>query len=251
MSIFGAYARYYDLLYRDKDYAAEAEYVAALIRRFAPNASSVLELGCGTGGHAGSLTAKGYSIHGVDISSEMLRKAKERFNESDQTRVTFSEGDLRTLRLNRKFGAVISLFHVMSYQQSNDDLNAAFATAREHLEEGGVFIFDCWYGPAVLTDRPAVRVKRFEDDALQVTRLAEPVMHPESNLVDVNYHILLHDKTNGARDEIRETHRMRYLFCPEVELLLRLNRLSLVHSSEWLTDHPVSFNSWSACFVAA
>ena len=61
-------------------------------------------------------------------------------------RLRFTQGDLRTVRLGERADAVISLFHVMSYQTSNADLTAAFATAREHLAEGGVFIFDCWYG---------------------------------------------------------------------------------------------------------
>ena len=56
--IFADYARYYDLLYRDKDYAAAAEYVAGLIRKFHPSARSILELGSGTGIHAGLLAGK-------------------------------------------------------------------------------------------------------------------------------------------------------------------------------------------------
>jgi predicted TPR repeat methyltransferase len=51
-SVFADYARYYDLLYRDKDYAAAAEYVAGLIRKFHPSARPILELGSGTGIHA-------------------------------------------------------------------------------------------------------------------------------------------------------------------------------------------------------
>ena len=42
--VFDAYARYYDLLYRDKDYVGEAEYVAAHIRKQAPQAKRILEL---------------------------------------------------------------------------------------------------------------------------------------------------------------------------------------------------------------
>ena len=45
MSVFGPYARYYDLLYRDKDYAAEARFVADLVRAHAPRANRLLELG--------------------------------------------------------------------------------------------------------------------------------------------------------------------------------------------------------------
>jgi len=37
-SVFADYARYYDLLYKDKDYEGEADYVDGLIRRFSPTA---------------------------------------------------------------------------------------------------------------------------------------------------------------------------------------------------------------------
>ena len=65
-SVFDEYARYYDRLYRDKDYQAEADYVAGLIQRFNPNAHSILELGSGTGIHAALLAEKGFTVHGSD-----------------------------------------------------------------------------------------------------------------------------------------------------------------------------------------
>ncbi|MGH9810959.1 MAG: hypothetical protein ACRD9W_27565, partial [Terriglobia bacterium] len=52
---FSEYAAIYDLIYRDKDYAAEAEFVTSLISRFAPGVPSsirLLDLACGTGRHA-------------------------------------------------------------------------------------------------------------------------------------------------------------------------------------------------------
>jgi ubiquinone/menaquinone biosynthesis C-methylase UbiE len=64
-AVFADYARYYDLLYRDKDYAAEAEYVAGLIRKFHPAARSILELGSGTGIHASLPAEKGFTVHGA------------------------------------------------------------------------------------------------------------------------------------------------------------------------------------------
>ena len=65
------------------------------------------------------------------------------------------EGDIREIRLNKRFDTVIALFHVISYQTTNEDVTAAFETARQHLNSGGIFIFDISYGPAVLTERPA------------------------------------------------------------------------------------------------
>jgi predicted TPR repeat methyltransferase len=74
--VFDDYARYYNLLYRDKDYHAEADYVAGLIHRFNPTAQSILELGSGTGIHASLLAEKGFLVHGIERSAEMLVRSQ-------------------------------------------------------------------------------------------------------------------------------------------------------------------------------
>lgn len=259
MSVFGIYSRYYNLLYRDKDYAAEADYVDALIQRHHPGARELLDLGCGTGRHDLLLAQKRYGVTGVDLSEEMLTAARHQLSTSNPQPSSgaascaspcFHQGDIRTVRLGRKFDAVVSLFHVMSYQTSNDDLEAAFATARSHLSPGGIFVFDCWYGPAVLTQRPEVRVKRLEDEEIRVTRIAEPVLHPNRNLVDVNYQVLVREKATGGVEELKETHRMRYLFQPEVEGFLREAGMKVIEVSEWMTGARPGVDTWGVCFVA-
>jgi SAM-dependent methyltransferase len=244
--IFDRYSRYYDLLYRDKNYDAEAAFVDALIRKNVPKAESVLELGCGTGLHAAALAQRGYRVHGIDLSDEMLAQARKRKSE----KLSFARGDVREFRAGRPFDCVISLFHVVSYQTRNADLKATFATARTHLREGGAFIFDCWYGPAVLTERPAVRVKRMEDEAIRVTRIAEPKMHPNECIVDVGYQIFVEERATRAVEQLAELHRMRYLFRPEIEALAEAAGLELVEGCEWLTGKPLGEGTWSACFVA-
>jgi SAM-dependent methyltransferase len=253
LSVFAAYSRYYDLLYRDKDYAGEARYVASLIKRHAAGATRAVEIGCGTGGHALELATLGYYVHGVDRSEGMLEAAEAKLDTIEpeiRARMRFSQGDARSVRLGEKVDAVISLFHVMSYQTSNADLTAAFATAKAHLNPGGVFIFDCWYGPAVLVERPAVTVKRLEDVAVSITRIAEPTMNSAQNTVDVNYTVLVYDRKTAVVETLRETHRMRYLFRPEIELLLGANGMSLVTAHEWMTENPPGPHTWAACFVA-
>lgn len=251
MTVFGKYSSYYNLLYKDKDYAGEAGYVHNLIQKYCQGAKSILDLGCGTGRHDLLLAEKGYSVTGVDQSEEMLAIANSQLStlNSQPSILSFIQGDIRTVHLNEQFDVVISLFHVMSYQITNEDLNAAFETAKVHLKKGGLFIFDCWYGPAVLTDRPVVRVKRLEDDAISVVRIAEPVMHPNENIVDVNYHVFIRDKASDRVDEIQESHRMRYLFKPEIERMLKVEGLELVHSEEWMTGKEPGFDTWGVCFV--
>jgi SAM-dependent methyltransferase len=247
MSVFGNYSRYYDLLYRDKDYRAEADYIHALVSKHRPGARTLLDLGCGTGKHASLLAERGYDVVGVDRSPAMLAEARAR--PATRGRTEFVEGDLRTVRLERQFDVVVSLFHVMSYQTTNADLLAGLATLRAHLAPGGLFVFDCWYGPAVLNLRPAVRVLRLEDEATAVTRLAEPVLHPNENVVDVNYHVFVKDKRTGAVSELREEHNMRYLFAPEVAHFLSSAGLVQREMLGWMSDAAPGADTWGAVFL--
>lgn len=253
MSIFGNYARYYNLLYGDKDYVAEAKFIKQLLQENAPNSQSILELGCGTGTLALLLAQQGYQVHGVDFSEEMLQQAcdrKSQLPQELQAKLSFSQGDMRKIRLEQQFDAIISVFHVFSYQTTNEDLAAAFATVKRHLKPGGVLIFDCWYGPAVLSDRPTTRIKRWEDPEIKITRIAEPIMYPNQNWVDVNYQVFIQDKTTGVMKELQETHRMRYLFKTEIDQLLAERQLELRAAGEWLTNREIGFDTWGVYFVA-
>ncbi len=252
MTVFGNYSRYYDLLYRDKDYIGEAKFIHRLIQNHAPNGQSILELGCGTGNHAMLLAKEGYSIHGIDLSEEMLQQARDRLSNLPTnlaSNLTFRQGDIRQVRLNQKFDVILSLFHVISYQTTNEDLQAAFATVKEHLKPGGVFIFDCWYGPAVLSESPTVRIKRLENEEVQITRIAEPEIYPNDNLVDVNYQVFIKDKNSCSVHELQETHQMRYLFQQELNLFMNLFGLKIVDCGEWMTGRQPNFNTWGVYFV--
>lgn len=252
MTVFGNYAKYYDLLYKDKDYAKEVNYLSDLLLRFRPSAKSILELGCGTGKHAQLLAENGFSVSGVDMSLEMLAKAELRLADLPDdiaAKLNFSQGDVRTFRNDKKFNAVISLFHVASYQSTNKDLTDYFTTARAHLDQGGIFIFDCWYGPAVLTERPESRIKHLENEDIIVERKAEPVLFPNENRVDVNYDIIITDKKTNSSENIKETHPMRYLFKPEIEFFMEQTGFELISCEEWLTGTAPGFDTWGVCCV--
>jgi len=250
---FENYAAYYDLLYNDKDYARESGYVRALLTEYAIGAvGSILELGCGTGVHAELLSKMGYHVLGVDLSEAMLEEANARAAKSGlaAAKLAFTRGDARTFRSNRTFDAVVALFHVLSYQTSDHDVRSTLATAAAHLPSKGLFIFDFWYGPSVLWLRPAVRVRRFSGNGLEVTRTAEPVLHDQSNVVDVNYTVFARADGELRAEEIRETHRMRYFFLPELTQFLREGGFDLVHAEEWVTRRPPSVDTWGVCAVA-
>lgn len=249
MSQFGnLYAQYYDLLYLDKDYRAEVNYINSLIRSHLPQAASILDLGCGTGRHAELFCEQGYTVHGIDLSVDMLLKAEQR-RVGKENKLSFSHSDIQSTNLNKKYDVVASLFHVMSYQNSNQELINAFDVARKHLVDGGLFIFDFWYGPAVLLDLPTTRVKRLENNSVKVIRYAEPVLHVQQNIVDVNYEIMMLDKKLNQADIIHEQHKMRYLFDTELEIICQNVGFSVLDKFLWLSKESPSFNSWNVVWV--
>lgn len=250
MAVFQHYARYYDLLYKDKDYPAEIAYISGLIDKYQPEAKTILDLGCGTGRHACLLADKGFEITGVDFSESMISLAqsrKQHLTPDAAKRIHFQKGDIRRINLGRQFDVVLSLFHVFSYLTTNDDLKLGFQTVYKHLRPGGLFLFDFWYGPAVLEQRPQYRKKELSDDVIEVERIARPEIHLNDNIVDVNYELAISDKTTGKIDKVHEQHRMRYLFLPEIRQFLLDASLELIFSQEWMTGLPPGSGTWGVC----
>ena len=249
MKQFGnLYSQYYDLLYNDKDYADEVDYIIKLIKENSNEAKTLLDMGCGTGKHAELLCNKGYIVHGIDLSEDMLKIAKNR-SKNKEDKLLFSHSKIQELDLNKKFDVVTSLFHVMSYQNSNNELIKAFEVAKNHLKNDGIFIFDFWYGPAVLKDPPVTRIKRLVNEKIKVTRIAEPVIHSDENVVDVNYDIFIEDINSKKIIEKEELHKMRYFFDTELDLICKQVGFVTKQKYKWLSDKNPDFNSWSAVWI--
>ena len=248
MANFKEYARLYDLIYADKDYKAEAEYVIAFIKKHHPKAKTILNLGCGTGKHDIYFAQAGYTVTGVDLSENMVAIAQKNARKNKAT-ATFVCGDIRTCRLKKKFDVVVSLFHVMSYQTTNADILNALETAKVHLNKNGLLIFDFWHGPGVLTDLPSVRNRKFKSPELELTRVSIPTLHTRENVVDVKFELYYKKQGDKAYTYIEELHRMRYFFEPELSLMLNQKNLKITGFYEWMTNHAPSGNSWNAIII--
>jgi SAM-dependent methyltransferase len=242
-SVFNAYSRYYDLLYRDKDYAAEAAYVRSLLNRYGVSSGDLLEFGSGTGKHARLLASQGYTVHGIERSAEMVAAAQP------APGFTYQRGDIAVSNMGRTYSAVLSLFHVISYQTTNQQLQAVFANAAAHLNSGGVFIFDFWYSPAVYAQKPNVRVKRMADDQVEITRIAEPVINANENRVEVYYTIFARELATGAVHTLQEVHPMRHFSLPEIDMLVEVHGFEQIGAEEFSTGEPPSEDTWGVCVI--
>ena len=220
--VFGPiYADTYDLLYQDKDYAAECDLIERIFQTYAGSPiRSVLDLGCGTGNHAIPLVQRGYEVVGVDRSESMLAQARRKAAGLPKgSSVTFRQGDVRTFDLQQHFDAALMMFAVLGYQLENTDVLSALRTARRHLRSEGLLIFDVWYGPAVLHQRPSQRIKVIPTPEGKILRVVSGELDIHRHVCTVHYHVW---RLEGERlvAETEESHAMRYFFPQELGLFL-------------------------------
>lgn len=256
-SIFGqTYADQYDLLYGDKDYEAECNLIEGLFQRHGQGAiKSILDLGCGTGNHAIQLARRGYRVTGVDLSPEMLVHAAGKAVAvqllGEEGSPHFVQGDARSIDLDQQFDAVIMMFAVLGYQLTNTDLLATLRTVRQHLRPGGIFVFDVWYGPAVLTIRPSDRVKITQIPNGKVLRSASSSLDTYHQIAEVRYQ-LWRISDDQLISETEEIHRMRYFFSLELDLALTQCGLKLKDLAAFPNlDQIPNSGTWNVLGVAS
>jgi SAM-dependent methyltransferase len=131
--MYGDLAPWWPLLSPPEDYAEEAAMVAGLVRAAAPGARTLLELGSG-GGHNAVHLRTAYEMTLVDLSPGMLEVSR-RLNRGAE----HVEGDMRTVRLDRTFDAVL-VHDALDYLLTAEDVAAMLATAVAHLRPGGVLV---------------------------------------------------------------------------------------------------------------
>lgn len=107
--------------------------------------SPVLELGAGTGRVSMSLAKAGFAVTGIDLSDEMLQKAKTRIQEAKlEDLINLEQQDMRTLELGERFPLVIAPFNALMHLYTLKDQDKAFAAIKRHLQSDGVFAFDLY-----------------------------------------------------------------------------------------------------------
>jgi SAM-dependent methyltransferase len=252
VNIFKDFARYYDQIYQDKNYSLECDLIETIFREYGKGAShEVLDLGCGSGGHSVILARRGYHVDGLDRSEEMLSIAREKaLHEGIGYNLRFHNGDIRHFTIEGLFDAAVMMFAVLGYQHENSAVLSTLKSIRRHLRPDGLLIFDIWYGPAVLAQRPAQRVKLLSESGRRVLRIASGSLDTRRHLSAVHYHILeITDDRLVA--EAQEDHTMRFFFPMELEFLLDSSGFDLLRLTAFPgLEKEADETTWNALVVA-
>jgi SAM-dependent methyltransferase len=135
----GSLDHYADPAYYDQSYRDRISDVAFYVTRAVASRGPVLEYGIGHGRVALPIARHGVSVTGIDHSGPMLAELKRR---RGKLPITIARGDMRTLKLKKKFPLVIAPFNGVLHLYTRGDVQNFFERVREHLAPGGSFICD-------------------------------------------------------------------------------------------------------------
>lgn len=139
----GARAHYDDPAYYDLAYRARKRDVAYYVSAAHRFGGPVLEYGAGNGRVALALAKAGFRVVGVDLSEPMLASLEKKLTRAGlEAEVERVRGDMRNVKLRRRFPLVIAPFNTVLHLYERADVEAFFARVREHLAPGGRFVFD-------------------------------------------------------------------------------------------------------------
>jgi SAM-dependent methyltransferase len=198
--MFTESAALYDTIYGSfKDYAAEVERIATLLRAAHPDAHMILDVACGTGEHARRLAETyGYAVDGLDLDAALLEIARAKHPAG-----TFLQGDMSDFALGRRYDVVTCLFSSIGYLATIDRVTRALWCFREHLAPGGIVVVEPWFTPEVLDDGHVSTV-RAEAGALHVERTAHTSIVGRLSRIRFDYRI---EDASGVRT-VTEQHEL-------------------------------------------
>jgi SAM-dependent methyltransferase len=240
------YAKIYDSLYKEKDYKHEVDKVRKFIKQYKPGAKTILDYGCGTGNHAGLLASGGYRVCGIDRNAHMLDIAKRK----NKAGVCFCHSDKRDSVKESSVDVCISLFDVISYMHTNEEINNFLSYVKRVLVNKGLLILDFWYGPGVVSMGPEKRWKEFSCGDDKIIRFTSPELDTYNSAVNVTHDVLFFRK-NLLKDKLTEVHRMRYFSRNEILLFLSYHGFEVLKFGTWkdINTAPGLFD-WSALTVS-
>ncbi|HSG89117.1 MAG TPA: class I SAM-dependent methyltransferase [Pseudomonadales bacterium] len=180
-------------------YEGEAAYLASLLNEAVVPVRDVLELGSG-GGHNAFWLRRHFALTLTDLSEDMLDVSR-----ALNPDCTHLHADMRTLRLDRQFDAVL-IHDAIDYMSSPLHLRNAMATAHHHCRVGGVvvlvpdhvtetFVPETAHGGVDAPDGRSVRYLEWSTDP-----------DPEDDWVQTDYVFVLRDE-HGRTETVHEVHR--------------------------------------------
>jgi len=193
MSAYSRSASVYDALCRHKDYAAASCQLREIIARLVPDATSLLDVACGTGRHLSYLRSS-FQVEGLDSSAEMLEVAHRRCPD-----VTLHRGSMIDFRLSRRFDVITCLFGSIGHAVTVPNLERTIENFAGHLAPGAAVLLEPWLTPErFVSGTPKLDI--VNEPALKVARMYVTKREGRASVFDSDYLVATVDGVTHFRE---------------------------------------------------
>jgi len=199
-------ARYYHLLYKDRDEAEARFFLDNLLTFFAfPEEARILDMACGNGRHAAYLAELGYQVVGFDIAKGQISQARH----YNMPNLQFYRHDMRAPFQLGNFDVIINLFTSFGYFDDSTDNQKVMSNAAASLSTGGLFVIDFMNIHYILNNLKPNETRYQEGVTFRINRYLEDGF--------LNKSIEVED--NGKKHHFKE--KVRALTLDNFEVLLK------------------------------
>ena len=217
------FARFYDLIYSNIDIGIEKD---MYLNKISSIKGKILEAGVGTGRLFAEALKRGADIYGVDISPAMIDVLRDKLDDKYHNRVIVK--DVRDMNLGVKFDLIIAPFRVFAHFLEVEDQLRALNCIYEHLNTGGIFMFDVFVPDLNLLLNGMQQFVDFEGE-YEPGKKIRRISTTENDLIKqiTNYHARFEWEEEGEWKYGEWDVKLRYFFRYELENLISLSPFSL------------------------
>jgi SAM-dependent methyltransferase len=222
--VYSASAELYDLIHAQfKDYPAEVDMLATLIRAEHPGAATILDVACGTGEHARLLRDRhGFSADGLDLDPNFVKIAGAKLGEG-----SVFQADMTEFSLGKRYDVVLCLFSSIGYVLTLERVIQTLQRFRAHLADGGLILVEPWFAPGGL-ENGFVSIRTAETPEVSVCRMGHTEIDGGVSRLNIEYLV----GTASGIEHLREVHELGLFTTEEMAECFRAAGLDASYDPE-------------------
>ncbi len=210
---------------------------------------TVWDMTCGTGSQVFYLASKGYQVLGSDFSPDLLKIARKKARK-EKHRIQFLDGDMRKIKVNDTFDAVITIFNAIGHL-TKPQFEQALKNIHRHLNNDGIYIFDIFNLDAmnekIVAELTCHRFQQIKD--AQIHNVQSSTLDKKRGLLTSYNQCMIQQHANKPI-MFNQHYAMQIYTIKELKEMLNRNGFKVISQSDLNGDKFIAKKSLNILMVA-